>query len=87
MALLPFVDESRLLGALRPLYSDLTEEEDQRAVKGSDRLFVSKWHKSYDFLTSMYESGDDEVSGTLLLGILRHVVMGNPMTRWYGEYQ
>lgn len=55
------MDESRLLSAVRPKYADLTEDEKMRAVKGSDRLFVSKWHPSFDFLTSMYESDDNKV--------------------------
>ncbi|XP_067941376.1 5'-3' exoribonuclease 2-like [Watersipora subatra] len=59
VALLPFVDEQRLLTALQPRYADLTDEENKRAVKGSDRLFVSKWHDSFDFLTSLYESTDN----------------------------
>lgn len=62
MALLPFVDEKRLLAAVRPRYSDLTEEEKSRAVKGSDRLFVSKWHPSHDFLVSLYEEDDEKVT-------------------------
>ena len=65
VALLPVVDEGRLLSAVRPLYEDLTEEEKQRAVKGSDRLFVSKWHPAFDFFTSLYEgdgANDEEVS-------------------------
>jgi len=64
VALLPFVDEKRLLKALEPKYADLTEEEHQRARKGSDRLMVSKWHPAFDFLTSMYEAEDNEVTHT-----------------------
>ena len=77
VALLPFVDEQRLLSALKPLYADLTREEKLRAVKGSDRLFVSKWHKSYDFLTSLYESDDSEVSSVcgLILSLLASCVV------------
>lgn len=70
VALLPFVDETRLLAAVRPLYDDLTDEEKQRAVKGSDRLFVSKWHPAFDFFTALYngieEADDDEVVCVLL---------------------
>lgn len=77
VALLPFVDEKRLLSALEPKYEDLTEEENKRAVKGSDRLFVSKWSPAYDFLTSLYEGEDDTVSvhyGLSLLEYCRCVV-------------
>lgn len=57
--MLPFVDEKRLLAALEPKYADLTEEEKLRAVKGSDRLFVSKWHPAFDFLTGLFDNDDD----------------------------
>ena len=59
---MPFVEEQRLLSALEPLYEDLTDEEHQRAVKGSDRLFVSKWHPSFDFLSTLYDPDGIQVN-------------------------
>merc|ERR1719361_2732869 len=44
VALLPFVNETRMKEALKPLYSLLTEEEVSRNERGDDRLFVSKLH-------------------------------------------
>lgn len=41
VALLPFVDEERLLRAVEPLYGLLNEEEMKRNERGCERLFVS----------------------------------------------
>ncbi|KFM64852.1 5'-3' exoribonuclease 2, partial [Stegodyphus mimosarum] len=57
VALLPFVDEKRLLKALESVYPKLTEEEIKRNVRGNDRLYVRKGHKGYDFLIALYENG------------------------------
>nr|XP_022333433.1 5'-3' exoribonuclease 2-like isoform X3 [Crassostrea virginica] len=55
VALLPFVDEKRLLSALETVYPDLTEDERERNTWGSDRLFVGIRHPSYSFLEGLYE--------------------------------
>lgn len=44
VALLPFIDESRLFRALENVYGDLTEEEKFRNRLGSHLIFVSKAH-------------------------------------------
>ncbi|XP_047536789.1 5'-3' exoribonuclease 2 homolog isoform X2 [Vanessa atalanta] len=60
VALLPFVDETRLFKALEPYYKELTQAEKQRNTKGHDRLYVSPANKCYDFLLALYtEAGDD----------------------------
>jgi 5'-3' exoribonuclease 2 len=58
VALLPFVDEKRLLKALEDLYPDLEPEEVERNSLGSDRLFVHHNHPSYRFILSVYEDYD-----------------------------
>lgn len=39
VAILPFIDEARLFRALKPVYTDLSEEETQRNSYGEERLF------------------------------------------------
>lgn len=58
VALLPFVDEKRLLETLKEVYPDLTDYEQKRNVRGPDRLFVGKFHPVHDFLEALYEGGD-----------------------------
>ncbi|XP_059473888.1 5'-3' exoribonuclease 2 homolog isoform X2 [Neocloeon triangulifer] len=76
VALLPFVDETRLFPALEPYYEKLTEAEKRRNVRGDDRLYVSNHHSESNFLNILYESGNFEqeferviegVRGNLLL--------------------
>ena len=55
VALLPFVDEQRLLKTLEEVYPNLTSREDQRNSLGNDRLFVGSQSASSDFLTALYE--------------------------------
>ena len=56
VALLPFVDEQRLLSTLRPLYADLTPHEAERNSFGYDRLFVHKSHPLYDYMLNLYSA-------------------------------
>ena len=55
VALLPFVDETRLKAALATVYDDLTEEEQFRNIRCNDRLFVSCKHMLHSFLDCLYE--------------------------------
>lgn len=57
VALLPFVDEKRLLETLKDVYDDLTDYENQRNVRGNDRLFVGNTHAAHSFLEALYEGG------------------------------
>lgn len=59
VALLPFVDERRLLKALQCVYPLLTPEEIKRNVRGNDRLYVRQGHKGYEFLVTLYETGSN----------------------------
>ncbi|XP_077989276.1 5'-3' exoribonuclease 2-like [Glandiceps talaboti] len=60
VALLPFVDEKRLLSTLKTVYPDLTEREKKRNCLGCERLYVSKDHPAFDFYMGMYEVDTDE---------------------------
>ncbi|CAH0400654.1 unnamed protein product [Chilo suppressalis] len=61
VALLPFVDETRLFKALEPYYKELTQAEIQRNIRGLDRLYVCTGNKSYEFLLGLYEAAGDEL--------------------------
>ena len=63
VALLPFVDEKRLLGALESVYPDLTPEEVHRNGRGKDRLFVGQRHPVFSFFEGLYE-GERSTEGT-----------------------
>ncbi|GFW25568.1 5'-3' exoribonuclease 2 [Trichonephila clavipes] len=59
VALLPFVDEKRLLNALESVYDKLTKEEKRRNIRGKDKLYVRNGHAGYEFLVALYEAGSN----------------------------
>jgi 5'-3' exoribonuclease 2 len=61
VALLPFIDESRLLAAMEPLYEELSEEEKHRNMLGSDLLFVGQENALYDVLGETFYAMRDGV--------------------------
>jgi 5'-3' exoribonuclease 2 len=54
VALLPFIDEKRLLTAINRLYPELSEEELRRNAFGDHTLFVSEQHPLYDHICVLY---------------------------------
>ncbi len=54
VALLPFIDQNRLLAAMTPKYSELTEDELQRNSWGNNAIFISDAHTLYDQFCSLY---------------------------------
>lgn len=54
VALLPFIDEQRLLGAMGKKYPLLTDDENRRNAFGKDVLFVNEDHSLYDQISSLY---------------------------------
>ncbi|XP_071484047.1 5'-3' exoribonuclease 2-like [Diadema antillarum] len=54
VALLPFVDERRLLTTLGKVYDNLTPVERKRNSNGPDRLFVGQHHPLFNFLRELY---------------------------------
>ena len=53
VALLPFVDEKRLLAGLSTVYDTLDEREVLRNKPGEDRIFISAKHPWYDVNTAL----------------------------------
>lgn len=54
VALLPFIDENRLLESMQPRYPKLTEVEVKRNKWGNDIIFVSDDHSLYPSLEALY---------------------------------
>lgn len=54
VALLPFIDEKRLLDAMTPRYPGLTEEEIMRNKWGNNVLFVFEEDPLYSSLEALY---------------------------------
>jgi 5'-3' exoribonuclease 2 len=64
VALLPFIDEQRLLDALKPLESTFTEEEKMRNSIGTDLLFVHSSHPLSSQLASLPSPKEDKNNAT-----------------------
>jgi len=60
VALLPFIDEKRLLEAMRSVEDQLTDEERYRNGQRDELLFVSTQHPLSSNLLSLYETNDDQ---------------------------
>ncbi|KAJ3035692.1 5'-3' exoribonuclease 2, partial [Rhizophlyctis rosea] len=54
VALLPFIDEQRLLQALTPLYSRMTPEEQMRNEKGNEVLVVGSGHLLFEPFCALF---------------------------------
>lgn len=61
VALLPFVDEVRLLKALDARRNLLTKEEIERNVRGSDQLFCRADHSAGPLLHSLYKVSHEKI--------------------------
>ena len=61
VALLPFLDEKRLLEALAPQYPKLTEDEVKRNKWGSNYLYVSEEHPLYPLMEGLYTKRKSEL--------------------------
>ncbi|TKR96741.1 hypothetical protein L596_010719 [Steinernema carpocapsae] len=61
VALLPFVDEDRLLGTLSEVQDKLSEEEKHRNSLGPNRIFIGTQHPAYQLFEEIYnhEGGAD----------------------------
>ncbi|KAL1493771.1 hypothetical protein ABEB36_009461 [Hypothenemus hampei] len=76
VALLPFVDETRLFKALKPYYEDLTEEEKKRNIRGDDRLYLSTRNEGYELLINLYKQDiDREVESAIAIQGMRGTVL------------
>ncbi|KAI8812197.1 exoribonculease Dhp1 [Cladochytrium replicatum] len=54
VALLPFIDEKRLLDAMAPFYEQMTDEEKRRNEKGWEVVAVASENPLYEFFCSVY---------------------------------
>ncbi|KAJ3108114.1 5'-3' exoribonuclease 2 [Phlyctochytrium bullatum] len=54
VALLPFIEENRLLEAMLPLYKHLSEDETLRNSKGDELLFIGGHHRLFESLCGLY---------------------------------
>lgn len=54
VALLPFIDEKRLLEAMAPYYPNLTDAEKQRNAWGNNAIYVFEEHPLYVAMESLY---------------------------------
>ncbi|KAL7410956.1 XRN 5'-3' exonuclease N-terminus-domain-containing protein [Mrakia frigida] len=54
VALLPFIDPTRLLKEMTPRYSELSEDDTRRNTWGNDVLFVADDHPLYDSFCKLY---------------------------------
>jgi 5'-3' exoribonuclease 2 len=61
VALLPFIDEVRLLDAMRPLYAELNEEDRARNEMGNEILFVGQQNSLYDIFGETFYAMKDDV--------------------------
>lgn len=55
VALLPFIDETRLLEAIEPNLPKLSEEEKRRNAPGQDVIFVQEGHPLYLQIAGLYQ--------------------------------
>ena len=85
VALLPFVDETRLLGALGTVYDTLDPRERRRNNPGQDRIFISSKHPWYETFKALYEYPDkteyielDPSKGKGTSGLIRPDDEANP---------
>lgn len=67
VALLPFIDQKRLLDALDKKYPHLSDDEHRRNTFGNDVVFVNEENPLYNQIASLYMKRKvDEVSrGTI----------------------
>jgi hypothetical protein len=54
VALLPFIDQQRLLEAMATKYPELTDYEHQRNERGKDVILVGNKHPLFDYLEGLY---------------------------------
>ena len=60
VALLPFIDQDRLLGAMHPRYSLLTEDEVRRNKWGNNIMYTFEEHPLYHSMEALYGKRKDK---------------------------
>lgn len=74
VALLPFIDEKRLLDAMEPLYSKLTDLEQHRNKWGNNLVFVSDENPLYPHFEALYGKRKNQ---EVCMFIIRRTVVVN----------
>ncbi|KAL1475411.1 hypothetical protein MTO96_037309, partial [Rhipicephalus appendiculatus] len=59
VALLPFIEQARLLNAIRTVYPLLDNKQVNRNSEGDDILYAREGHPAYDAFATIYEASDD----------------------------
>lgn len=59
VALLPFIEENRLLDAISVVYPLLDDEQANRNTDGDDMLYVREGQPAYDYFVTLYDACDD----------------------------
>uniref|UniRef100_UPI0001927AAF 5'-3' exoribonuclease 2 n=1 Tax=Schizosaccharomyces pombe TaxID=4896 RepID=UPI0001927AAF len=80
VALLPFIDENRLLNAVSKIYPQLTEEESKRNEDGSTLLFISEHHPMFSELVKQLYSKKRQGKPLKLSGKMAHGLFGKVNT-------
>ncbi|KAF5297104.1 hypothetical protein FQA39_LY02684 [Lamprigera yunnana] len=75
VALLPFVDETRLLRAVAPKYNELTSEERQRNIRGNDRLYIGRFNKAYSFIGEFLKKQQLEIESPISFDGMRGLIL------------
>ncbi|EEB07192.1 5'-3' exoribonuclease Dhp1 [Schizosaccharomyces japonicus yFS275] len=76
VALLPFIDEKRLLDAVAKVYPELTEEESRRNTQGPPLLFFSEKHPMYNEVVKHLYSKKRQGKPVKLSGKRAHGIFG-----------
>jgi len=76
VALLPFIDEKRLLEAMATEYPNLTEEEKQRNKWGDNVMFTGESHPVYPFYESLYGKRKKKEVCSAMLGVRSIILIG-----------
>lgn len=72
VALLPFIDEKRLLDAMAPRYMELSDDEKRRNAMGNNVIFAAEENPLYPLLEALYgKRKNDEVCPFIALSVHR----------------
>ncbi|KAL9935222.1 hypothetical protein V8E36_005570 [Tilletia maclaganii] len=67
VALLPFIDEKRLLDALKDYYPKLSDDEERRNTFGKDTLYVGENAPLYEQICTLYSRKKDDSTGEVAI--------------------
>ncbi|KAJ3408726.1 5'-3' exoribonuclease 2 [Chytriomyces hyalinus] len=94
VALLPFIDEGRLLSAMKPLYPQLSPAEVHRNTRGNEILFAREGNPLYEDMCDLYAKQPQSPipinprnSGRLLGGMLPDPDVTLPGTTFYNPLE